>query len=380
MPASKRSGDPRSLDEGGPRANFYECTACRFLFSDILDHTPHFYESEFLCSYDKEPGSDIQYMRLLSLAAPLLGKPLDQCRVLDFGSGGGEFVDLARQFADLEVWGFDLALEPRQRRYILNDLSHQRFDIVVAREVVEHFTDPLASFRQMRAALKTSGVIAFQTNLYRPGEHGRDWDYIGAQNGHISLYSEGALAILRRELGVSDLRVWRDFPTIAAWRVDRADREAASVPIDLPLAEFRYPDPAVFADGIVEWTGEAPSKGKTIFYGPYVVRDAGTYTLLVTGDIDGDFELVVATPSREIGAAVVSSWTPPVIFDMPHNTWGWELILRTTPRSRRLRIEHMSLLPEAAGHGGSTVRMRPRRRRWRGIARHLLSPLRRRTP
>lgn len=363
MPETKGTGDPESLNNQGPRANFYECGSCRFLFSDVLDNKPQFYETEFLQGYDKEPGSEVQYMRLLAMAAPLLGKPLCECRVLDFGSGSGAFVEMARRYIELEICGFDLALGPRQRPHILNDLTHERFDIVAAREVVEHFTDPLASFRQMRAALKRRGVITFQTNLYRPGEHGRDWDYIGAQNGHISLYSEGALAALQKELGVVAVEVWRSFPTVAAWLVERPASEDVDAPIELPLDAFRYPNPAVVREGRIEWgEGSGTTDARTIFFGPYRVMDAGVYTLHVAGEIEGEFEFVIADPSGPLGSVLVSQWTPPIVFDMPHDSWAWELVLRTTPSSRRLSIERLWLQPEPSGAEPSGQSMQPRRR------------------
>jgi 2-polyprenyl-3-methyl-5-hydroxy-6-metoxy-1,4-benzoquinol methylase len=361
MPASKATGDPGSLFGGGPQAQFYECRSCRFLFSDVLDNKPQFYEHEFLCSYDKEPGSDIQYMRLLAMAASILKKPLYECRVLDFGSGAGEFVQLARQYADFEVWGFDLARPSCRRPHIIDDLSGQRFDIVVAREVVEHFTDPLAGFRQMRAALKDRGAIAFQTNLYRPGIDGRDWDYIGPRNGHVSLYSEQSLRFLQKKLGVEAVAQWKNRPTVAAWRIARDPRqEGEPAVMALPLEQFRYSDPSVLVGGVVELSDHIPKPGTAVLYGPYLALDKGAYILRIAGIMRGEFRATVANHRGPIHKAIGANWLPEIGFEMAENTWAWEFVIRTTARSEYLKIENIALLP---------VRQAPRARfRMGGVA------------
>src|SRR5690242_11001339 len=150
LPAMKvTAGELIPHNDDGRLAHFYECERCRFLFSDIKDAEQGFYETEYLGkSYLPEPGSEIQYMRLLYLAAQLLNKPLWDCRILDFGCGVGHFVKTARTYLGLPIWGFDLAQNAAQAtgadvdEHIFSTPPEQRFDIVVAREVVEHFTDP----------------------------------------------------------------------------------------------------------------------------------------------------------------------------------------------------------------------------------------------
>jgi SAM-dependent methyltransferase len=227
LPAMKvTGGDLIPHNDDGRLAHFYECEQCRFLFSDIKDAEQGFYEHDYLQkSYLPEPGSEIQYMRLLHLAAQLLDKPLWECRILDFGCGMAHFVKTARTYLGMSVFGFDLAHnntdDPAERdEFIFSSPPPDlRFDIIVSREVVEHFTDPRGSFALMKRLLKPGGVIAFQTNLYQPGEHDRTWGYIGPMNGHISLYARETLRALQDQLDVSRVQMWRNHDTVVAWKL-----------------------------------------------------------------------------------------------------------------------------------------------------------------
>jgi SAM-dependent methyltransferase len=223
LPAMKASGgDLLPTNDDGRIAQFYECTRCRFLFSDIKDTEQGFYEHGYTGTlYAPEPGSEIQYMRLLHLAAALLDKPLWSCRILDYGCGVGHFVKTARHYLGMSVYGYDLAQNAGNDdgETIFSKVPDLRFDIIVAREVVEHFVHPRESFETMKRLLKPGGVIAFQTNLYVPGRHDRTWGYIGPLNGHVSLYSRGSLRALQERLGVARLQMWQDHATVVAWKL-----------------------------------------------------------------------------------------------------------------------------------------------------------------
>lgn len=74
--------------------------------------------------------------------------------------------------------------------------------------------------------LKPGGAFAFQTAEY-DRISGRDWWYVGPDNGHISLYSRGALDDLYRQLGGCARLMWRNYPGVQAWQFDKPDTNAA---------------------------------------------------------------------------------------------------------------------------------------------------------
>jgi SAM-dependent methyltransferase len=186
-------------------------------------------------------------MRLLHLAAQLIHKPLWNCRILDFGCGLAHFVKTAHTYLGLSIYGYDLAQNTPAHTGEDDELNERvfftppelRFDIVISREVVEHFTDPRGSFELMKRLLKPGGVIAFQTNLYLPDEHDRSWGYIGPMNGHISLYSRQALRELQRRLGVARVQMWRSHDTVVAWKL-RPSPGVAIMQFGLGIAHWVY--------------------------------------------------------------------------------------------------------------------------------------------
>jgi SAM-dependent methyltransferase len=147
----------------------------------------------------------------------LLKKRIDQFDILDFGCGIGGFVEMGRSSLAIKVWGTDIVPPKVGKEWFLPDLGDQKFDVVTACEVIEHFPHPREVFDKIRKHLKSPGVFAFQTAQWDPENLGRDWWYLGPHNGHISLYSRESLDHVSREMGGVDRRMWADYPGCQAW-------------------------------------------------------------------------------------------------------------------------------------------------------------------
>ena len=93
---------------------------------------------------------------------------------------------------------------------------------------MEHIPTPRETFRDIRNMLKPGGVFAFQTAEY-DRVTGRDWWYVGPDNGHISLYSRGALDSLFQQLGGHSRLFWRNYPGVQAWRFDAPEAVGLNV-------------------------------------------------------------------------------------------------------------------------------------------------------
>jgi RNase P subunit RPR2 len=89
--------------------------------------------------------------------------------------------------------------------------SDARFDIVVASEVIEHFTDPGNDFPRLFNLLKKRGLLICSTNIYGGGDLNKhNYLYVW---GHTSYYSPRAIERLAADNGMHfDFRV----PIVAA--------------------------------------------------------------------------------------------------------------------------------------------------------------------
>jgi SAM-dependent methyltransferase len=99
--------------------------------------------------------------------------------------------------------------------------TSERFDLIIACEVVEHFPDPLTEFSRLFNLLAKDGLLVCSTNIFDDGALGKQ-RYLFLR-GHVSYYSPKAIAeIARRSRMLFDFRV----PAIALGVVGRRKRYA----------------------------------------------------------------------------------------------------------------------------------------------------------
>jgi hypothetical protein len=95
----------------------------------------------------------------------------------------------------------------------------QKFDIVVASEVIEHFVQPTEEFPRLLSYLADDGVLVCSTNIYDGGKlEGHRYIFL---RGHTSYYSPKSLRAIARQNKVHvDFRV----PVAAMGKVGRRKR------------------------------------------------------------------------------------------------------------------------------------------------------------
>ena len=217
LPHNKRAGAP--IPNEPDDAWYYQCESCEFLFTPVRDTHDHteIYDDTYWANQDPDwYGRVTETFRLVALANELLQLRLEDLEILDFGCGMGAFVDMGRRSLQVNVWGTDIIKPKVGTEYYLRDLGDRKFDVITCCEVVEHFPDPRTTFDYIRQHLKSPGIFAFQTAQWSPAL-GREWWYLGPHNGHISLYSRGALDFTFRDMGGKARRIYRDYPGVQAW-------------------------------------------------------------------------------------------------------------------------------------------------------------------
>ncbi|RJL25070.1 methyltransferase domain-containing protein [Bailinhaonella thermotolerans] len=99
----------------------------------------------------------------------------------------------------------------------LTEPPGERFDVVVACEVIEHFVEPPKDFARLFEYVRDDGLVVCSTNIYDGGDLTKhDYLYI---KGHTSYYTPRAIARIARDNGMYfDFRVPRSATTYAGPR------------------------------------------------------------------------------------------------------------------------------------------------------------------
>lgn len=177
--------------------NYYRCSVCGFIFTNFFDDWSPADFSEFVYNADYAIV-DPDYTGARSIIAAVeMAKLLKGCeaaRILDYGSGAGQFsLEMKARGFD-HVTGYDPFSAPHR--------PSDRFDIVIAIEVIEHSVDPVGTLRDMNAFLKEGGGILLTQLLQPPNIESlrANWWYAGPRNGHASLFADNSFCALGRQV------------------------------------------------------------------------------------------------------------------------------------------------------------------------------------
>jgi SAM-dependent methyltransferase len=117
--------------------------------------------------YGKHEYTEYPQKLTCHLAHSFLSHCNQGCRLLDLGSGRGEFLSGFRKL-DFEAHGIDRALMERrfQDPFVLSDLENQflpfadnSYDVIFNKSVLEHITNIHFLLQEMRRILKPSGIV-----------------------------------------------------------------------------------------------------------------------------------------------------------------------------------------------------------------------------
>lgn len=180
----------------------------------------------------------------MALLAPLL-RPAS--RILDFGSGSGEFLDLAtkaghaatgiepgRDFARYarEAYGAHVHTAP----WTEIDLPWGGFDLITARHVLEHLRNPVEALRRMAGWLAADGIIHVEV----PNAEAIRKDALQQFHfAHIHHFSPNTLVHAAAKAGLEADPRFPGEGTTMVFRKRQADRPVISVAAVMPAVDPR---------------------------------------------------------------------------------------------------------------------------------------------
>jgi len=174
---------------------YRRCAACGFLFTDAFDDwsvdqfRTHIYNDGYVAV---DPDYLVTRPTTNAGAVARFWAPHKaDMRVLDFGGGNDVFCTALRSDGFRDAITYDPMVPEHALR------PEGTFDLVTCFETLEHVPDPLATIGKIVECVGEPGAVFYST-LTQPDDfdaQGMSWWYVGPRNGHISIFTQQALAV-----------------------------------------------------------------------------------------------------------------------------------------------------------------------------------------
>lgn len=165
---------------------YYYCNNCEAIFIDpeaIVDPET---EKQRYDDHDNNHQNDGYVKMFKDFINSFLKLKLDLEQiesVLDFGCGPGPVLADLLTVRGLEVDCYDPYFFPAKK------FKDKKYDLITATEVFEHFSDPIAEIKLLKAHLKEDSYLAIMTNFHPGPEKFADWWYKWDPT-HIVFYNQ----------------------------------------------------------------------------------------------------------------------------------------------------------------------------------------------
>jgi hypothetical protein len=199
----------RRLALSGCPVYYRRCARCGFAFTSDFDGWPaedfqrHIYNGDYILVdpdfAEARPAGNAR------LVAESFRDSRETMRILDYGGGQGLLAERLRAQGFVAESYDPFSDAPFSHSERLPDaMPKGRFHLITCFEVMEHLPAPCETVAVLDGLLLDEGAILFST-LVQPEDLAREglgWWYAAPRNGHISLYSTAALALLFKPLGM----------------------------------------------------------------------------------------------------------------------------------------------------------------------------------
>jgi 2-polyprenyl-3-methyl-5-hydroxy-6-metoxy-1,4-benzoquinol methylase len=152
------------------RANISKCMRCGHVFNNprpIFEEIEDYYAES--CTYDQWLSEEKRRDEMWKKRLGMVKKARASGRLLDVGSGTGQFLKFAREAYDvtgteISFKAIEIAKELYDVELIHGDLAgidfgDKKFDVITIFHVLEHVPDPAAVIRKCRELLEGNGIL-----------------------------------------------------------------------------------------------------------------------------------------------------------------------------------------------------------------------------
>ena len=185
------------------------CGRCRYVSNaeNTVDYTKFHSVDKFALTprvgTDDHPGREFHMAKMG--AEILKRKPLS---VMVFGAGRSlDYQHIAKLPSVNKVIMSDIVDLRGEADFInITEGTDQRFDLIIACEVVEHFTDPKTEFPRLFDLVTPEGLLVCSTSIYDGGNP--DLHSYLYRRGHVSYYSPRSIGVIAKQSNMQfDLRM-----------------------------------------------------------------------------------------------------------------------------------------------------------------------------
>lgn len=296
------------------------CHGCAFIFNSAFDPA----RMEYSQAYDNCLHYSGVYQDYAEGVARRLIEEhaLRKRRIVEIGSGKGDFLAMLIRLGDNRGWGFDPSydgrysdLEKEGRLHVLADFFSERqahigADLICSRYVFEHIPQPISFLRNARSAAKPGTLFYFEVpNALFILRDGSIWDLIYE---HCSYFTPPSLGRAFHTLGLRVLSLREQFEgqflaieAIAGNGAGAGGTEPS--PID-PTTVFPYVEafPEFFRQRAQEWREKLRGTRSTVVWG----AGAKAVTFLNLMDARGAVDRVVDINPAKQGKFMAGTGQP----------------------------------------------------------------------